>query len=281
MVPPSAQFDSSPETSLTVAPRGLFLRALQGWWLLCLCILAGSLVGLGLERAAPPLYESRFGIQVGYDYTNTGELSQYQEDVAYELAGQVLYKPAMLARVAQEAQKESLPIDAAQLKNMSTVERRLGTWLVRVRSRDPQTAERLAGIWLNFGVEELRAARQHALVADGLMRRQEGLENCLAQAALAEPSAGLCSPQDIKDLQKQLAESSPLLAQERALSQGIPSGVVFGEMPTAPEPAYIVAFQRGQRVLGGGLIGLVIGVWAVQADWASRLAIRFRRRRLG
>jgi hypothetical protein len=257
-------------------PRDIFSRALRGWWLVALCFMLGAAAGLLVHSLRPAEYESSFGVPIDIDVTNTGELTQYEVDVAFELAGQILYKPVMREKVAAEARLEGIAIDAVQLRDRSTVERRLSTWRVRVRAHSPVEAEKLAGIWLRLGVEEIQSARLHAVTADGLKKRQQSLEECLSRAANAEPSQGLCSPLNLKDLQAQMNEASGLIVQERALSQGLPSGVVFGELPTQPEAARLVRFGRSEQVLGGGLIGLVIGVWAAQGEWARQIARRRR-----
>jgi hypothetical protein len=234
-----------------------------------------------VNQLYPTQYESGFGVQVGIDFVSSGELTQYEEDVAFEFAGQILYKPALRQRVVAAANAEGMDIDAAWLRDHSTVERRLGTWRVRLRAESPAQAERLAEIWRGFGVEELNLAREHALAADGLRKRQLSLEECLARAAAAEPSQGLCVPQDLKELQARLAEAGALISQERALSQGLSSAVLFGEFPTQPEPARVAIYGRAEQAVAGGLIGLVLGVWAVQAEWAGALARMWTRRKRG
>jgi hypothetical protein len=259
---------------VSISPAGILQRALRGWWLVALCFAAGALAGIAAWSIRPMQYESTFAILNSIDFTNTGELTQFEEDLAMEVVGQILGKSAMLERVAAAARQEGIEIDAVTLRDQSSVERRLGTWRVRVHATTPDEAERLAAIWLGFGVEELTQAREHALVSDGLKRRQQSLEECLSRAASAEPSQGICSPLDLKDLQAQLAEMSQLLTEERALSQGLSSGLVFGEMPAQPEAARRVLYGRAEVVAAGGVIGLVIGIWAVQTDWAAKLARR-------
>jgi len=260
----------------TWVPADAVSRASRVWWLVALCFIVGAAGGLLVHALRPSEYESSFSIPVGIDFTNTGELTQYELDVAYEFAGQILFKPAMRERVAAAARQEGIPIDALWLRDKSTVERRLEIWRVRVRAGSPAEAERLASIWLGFAEEELRTARLHALVADGLKKQQLSLEECLARAASAEPSQGVCVPQDLKELQARLGEAGALLAQERALSQGLSSGIVFGEFPSAPEPARLALYDRAEQALAGGLIGLILGVWAAQAAWAEKLARRRR-----
>jgi hypothetical protein len=259
----------NPSDHTTWAPRDAAARALRSWWLVVLCVLVGAACGLLAHHLRPAEYESGFGVAVGIDLVSSGELTQYETDVAFEFAGQVLYKPAMRERVAAQARAEGMEIDAAWLRDHSTVERRLQLWRVRVRAPSPIQAERLAEIWLDLGLEELETARVHALIADGLRKRQQSLEDCLARAADAEPAQGLCVPQDLQQIQAQLAETAALIVAERTLSQGVSSAIVLGELPEKVEPARIVFYGRAEQAAAGGLLGSVIGVWAAQAGWMA------------
>lgn len=254
----------------------IFQRALRNWWLVALGFILGGAAALGAGALRPPQYESRFEILNSIDFTISGELTQFEEDLAMEVVGVILGKPAMRERVAAAAQTEGIPVDGLWLRDHASVERRLGTWIVRVRAGNPAQAERLAEIWRGFGVEELIAARKHALIADGLRRRQQSLEECLSRAAAAEPSQGLCVPQNLTALQTQLAEAGALIAAERASAQGLSSALLFGEFPTRPQTAQKVLYGRAEQTAAGAGIGLILGIWAAQADWVEKLRRRKR-----
>lgn len=241
--------------TLLFSPAEGLERALARWWWIVVGVLVGGLAGLLVWALQPPVYEAGFAIPTTIDFTNTGELTQFEEDLAMEAAGAALARPAMRTQLAENA---GLPY--ADLAGMLRAERRIGTWLLRVRARDAGQAEAIATDWLRLTGEEIRALRAHALAADGLSRQLASLEGCLARAANAEPSQGTCAlPQDV-DLQAEIAALSARLLEEKALSQGVSSGVVFGEIPARVEPARTVAGERGTLGLAGALLGLLAGI---------------------
>jgi hypothetical protein len=257
-------------------PRKILETILKNWWIVTLLIVLGGLIGLGLNRLVPPLYESGFSILTSVDYTNTGEMTQFEEDLGMEAVGAVLFNPPLLEKIAQFARQEGIQIDANQLASAMRVERRIGTWRARVDRADPQQSLRLAQIWLKMASADLKSAQSHALMADALLRKQGALEKCLAQSATNLPSAGECGPGDVKALQSQLKSSVQLVAQERSSAMGLSSGILISQPPEEVTSPQIVRQQRSYAVLAGGLLGLVLGIWLVQSDFLRNMFARRR-----
>lgn len=266
----------APSQPSVLVPRDALRTALRAWWVVVLTMILGGLAGLGAHSLLPVVYESHFDIQVNADLTNTGEMSQYEEDVAYEIVAGIFYLAPMPTRIAEALSQAGTATDPVQVYDAMTYERRVGTWRFRMRASTPQRAEELARTWLKLGGADLEAARSHALVADALLRKQLSLEACLAQSAASLPSQGECGPGDAKTLQTQLAESSKLLSDERTASRGLSSGILISPLPGAVSPAQAVLNQRGLTVGAGALAGLVLGLWLAQSGLAERL-LRGRR----
>ncbi len=241
--------------SASFEPLSLLERSLRNWWMIALGFLLGGVLGSLTWTVLPPVYESGFAIPSSIDFTITGELTQMEEDLAMEAAGAALSKPAIKEKLAATA---GLPF--AEVNAMLRAERRIGTWIMTVRSPDAALAELLAGEWLVHAHSEIAALRTHAVAADALSRRLSSLEDCLAHASAAEPSQALCGFADTQSFFSELKTLTGKLNEEKALSQGVSSGVVFGEIPSQPDPARIVIRQRGLLTLAGALIGLLAGI---------------------
>jgi hypothetical protein len=261
--------------------QDVFAAALRGWWLLIAAVLAGALAALLVTFVQPPVYETSFSVLTTIDFTNSGEMTQFDEDLAMESVGGILSSPDLYARISAQAAQQGLQINPAWLKSSATVERRLGTWQVRLRGSDPRKIEAVARIWLKLGTGDLKAAAAHALSADGLMRKQLSLEACLAQSAAALPSSGQCAPGGLKTLQAELAASAQGIAGERIAARGLSSALIFDAFQKEPSAAQAVQFKRGQMVAAGALIGFVLAVWALQTGLPATLAAGLARRRRG
>jgi hypothetical protein len=220
------------------------------------------------------VYEAGFSILTGIDQATVGELTQFEEDTMMQAVGEILYAPSTMQKVAQEAGKNGIAVDAAGLSASSSLERKLSTWQVRVRNRDPKTAEKLAGIWLDIGYADLSRAYAHAILADGLARYLDSLESCLAHAVTSEPSGGLCGFRGLAEVEAEMSKTGARLAQERLSSRGLSSGLLVDQAEKDAFPARAVNFNSNQMVLAGGLIGLIAGVFIAQTN----LARTFRKR---
>jgi len=261
---------------LSFSPADTLSRVLRRWWLLALLIAAGGLAGLGVDALRPQPFEAGFRYLTNIDVTTSGELTQYQEDITYEAVGALLFSPSLQEKVLQETRQQGMDLPAGYLAQNATVERRLATWQVRVRHTDPRAAELIASVWLRLAQAEIRSAYARAVEADGLERYLESLEGCLARAVDASPAAGQCPQGSLAQLQAEMQKTGALLADARLSSRGLSSSLTIDQAQADLLPARPVSDQRGQMVLAGALVGLVLGLWALQADFAP-LARRLSR----
>ena len=258
LVPPPTQ-----DTS-TFNPTDALNRVLRRWWLLAILTIAGGLLGLLFNALRPQPYEAGFRITTAIEVANSGELTQYQEDITYEAVGALLLSPSLKEAVIQQAGAEGLAMQADYLNRNATVERKLATWQVRVRHTDAQSAEMIAAIWLRLADAEIKRAYAEAIQADGLARYLDSMENCLARASLTPPSYGLCSQANLEQVQVEIQRTGKQLAEARLSSRGLSSSLSIDQAEADLIPAHPVSDQRGQQVLAGALIGFLIGLWALQ-----------------
>lgn len=273
---PSVPLPEPPATSASIPIEDMLSAALRGWWLLVVMILLGGLVGMGIAQLRPPVYETGFVLLTSMDLTNTGEQTQFEEDLGMEAVGQLIGSLNLYERVAAAAGKEAIPLDAREMASMVGLERRLGTWRMRVRGNDPLRIARIAALWQKLAIADLSEAYQHARVADGLQRKQLALEACLNQSAFNEPSAGQCAPTNLRALQAQLRASASLITAERTASRGLTSGIIMDVTPQPILDANVVIYRRGELIAAGALIGLILGIWIVQSGLTARWLLRKR-----
>ncbi|BAJ64948.1 hypothetical protein [Anaerolinea thermophila] len=254
-----------PETVAEFSPRLEGERLLRRWWMLVLCAFLGALMAFVYSLRTATEYEVSFSVLTGIDQTTAGELTQYEEDVMFEAVGYILYSPDTLAQIAALAQEQGIALTPADLRDSSSVERRLNEWRVRLHRPHPQEAETLGRLWMQWSWDELQRAYAHALTADGLRRYAESLTACLSRAVTTEPAYGLCGFARLPDLQAELAQTSQRLLEERLASRGLSSSLLLHEVQwetPAPRP---VSYRRGWLVLSGLGLGLLAGLILVFA----------------
>jgi hypothetical protein len=248
------------------APLELLQAALNKWWLVSLLTLLGGLVGWVIYLFQPPIYEARASILVSVDFSNTGMLTQFEEDLMMDAVGNLLRSNDVIQRVVERAARQGLQVNSENFFSTAFLERRLGTWELRVRDASPQSAAVLANIWLEEGYSVLSGAYQHAVSAQALTRHLSSLERCLQHAATSETSAYFCNGQDLPAIQSELQETAGLLAAEQLASRGILAGTVLGPPQEAAPPGRPLAASRGLIILAGALVGLLLGFMLGQID---------------
>jgi hypothetical protein len=252
-------------------PLAVLQTAIHFWWLVSLLATAGGWFGWLAHRTLPPVYEAVAHFSTSIDYVSTGPLTQFEEDTAINVVGNVIYSNNVAQRVIDQAAAEGIPIRMAELKKAAVLERRVNVWDLRVRNTDPQVAVRLANLWAEQGQTALVESYQHALQADRLNRYLQSLESCLAKAAASEPANGQCSSARFSEIEKDMQTAGKAFYQERIASRGLFSGLTIGPVDQAAAADGPVLYGRNQMVLAGCFIGFLLGILLVQTGIPARL----------
>ncbi len=251
-------------------PLAALRTAFRFWWFIFLLAAVGGFAGWLAHRAQPPVYEAVGHFSTTIDYVATGPMTQFEEDTAINVVGDVINSVNVVQAVVDQAAAEGIQTSVVDLKKAAVLERRVNVWDLRVRNADPRVAERLANLWVEQGQKVLLEAYQHALQADRWDRYLQSLENCLAKAASSEPGSGQCSKGRFAEIQGDLQSAGSQYAQERIASLGLFSGLVIGPVDRALATPGPVIFQRSQMVLAGCFIGLLLGIGLLQLGIPGR-----------
>lgn len=254
-----------------IVPLDLLQTSLRRWWLVILFVLIGGLVGWFIFLVQPPFYEASTSILVTVDFVSTGQLTQFEEDAMMDAVGNVLRSTEVIDRTLTKADQSGVHISAQQFKQMSFIERRLGTWIMRIRSRSPEEAMNLANIWAKEGGAALNDAYQHAVTADHLSRYAVSLETCLEKSVNLVPAAAVCIPEDRVNVQEEIQKLSQNLTSERSASRGILPAALIDPPQLSSLPASPVETGRGGYILAGALLGFLVGFVVCQ------FPLRFRK----
>jgi len=259
-----------------VSPRTLFQRALRGWWLLVCLMLLGGGAGYLVHLSRPPVYEGRASVVFAFDLARTGKISAAEEDIAMGSASFIFQLAPVPEQVEAAARAQGIALESYPEWYKISMERKNYLWVLRLRFSNPRDAAALANIWVEQAYAQLLEASKHSEQAEGLRRTLEGLENCLQNMAVVEPSTAQCGWPSQADLQRELQSLGERYIQEKQAVRGLIPALMFtkGEEAVAdPRPA---ANDRNGMVLAGALLGLVAAVVLVAAGLVERLSERLR-----
>lgn len=254
----------APGASGGFAPLQMAANLLAGWRLVLACLLLGVLLGSFLHQLRPPQYEATFTIHVVADEVRSGNLTQFEEDMALNAAGNLLLSTAVMQDVAALAGGDDRLVEWQDLQRMVTAERRWNEWRVRLLHEDPQLLARVAGLWVQVGQSALDEAYQHALAADRLARAAHSLETCPKDTVSVAPVQPQCAPAGFDAVQPVLAQAGQSLAAERSASRGIYAGLRLAPIDGPHQASRPARYGLDVLAAAGGLIGLLLGAALAQ-----------------
>ncbi|HEX9013911.1 MAG TPA: hypothetical protein VF813_10355 [Anaerolineaceae bacterium] len=256
------------------SPREGFENAVRNWWLVVLLVFWGGFLGWLIHRAQPPLYQAEASFNISLNFQQTGQLSQFDEDHAYNHVGDLIKSSDVIAQVVQAARSQGLPVSIEDFKQSTILERREYVWVLIVRRNNPQEAMILANLWADKANSLLTNAHTHSLNASQQQVYLDALENCLSSPRLNLPSPGVCTGTDLPALQAEIRLVSDQLTQENIASQGLFPALTVALTQRASFPVAPSALGTNTMTLAGALIGFIIAVWVVQIRLPARLARR-------
>jgi hypothetical protein len=195
-----------------IAPLLALQTALRFWWLLASLMIMGGVGGWLFHKARPPVYEAVVNFSAGIDFVQTGNMTQFEEDVALNAIGDLLRSERVVNQVVDQANARGLAVDYQSLRRMTQTERKMNVQNLRVQNNDVTLAEQVANIWVEVGWATLNEAYQHAVQAERLDRYLRGLETCLEKAVVTEPTQVVCGTLRFDEVQRSLAEAGRALA---------------------------------------------------------------------
>jgi capsular polysaccharide biosynthesis protein len=248
-------------TSQEFSPRESLERILARWWVIVLITVLGGIVGWTFHFLKPPVYEARAVITINMDFTKR-ELTQYEEDYAFNAAGAIIASTPVKDQIVSEARAQGILIDTSQLQRAMYSEGKQSVWELRVRDRDPKVAAGLANIWAEKATEALDVALGHALRADQIQDQIDSITNSQPNAA---GSPGLSA-----ETQVALQNLSDELLQEKQKSRGMISIMIFAFDGSALVLENPILYDLANLVLAGACIGFVISLWVVNSYKVQR-----------
>jgi protein-tyrosine-phosphatase len=225
----------------------------------------------------PPLYEASSIFSVSLNFNETGQLTQFEEDFAWNSAGGLMNSTSVLDQVAQQASQLGISTSLSDLKQITSIERKEYIFVLRVRHPDARTAATIAGLWADEAEKQLEEAYGHAQKAQSLRRYQNTLVDCLSRAPALTPVSNQCTIQSLPSLQAEIQSVNASLTQELLASRNIIPAISFALSQRPVVPTQPITRGTNSAVLAGALIGFLVGLWVVQARIPILLARSLRR----
>ena len=225
------------------------------WFILTATMIIGGLIGFLLAGTFRPLFESSASFSVTIDYTQTGALTDIQEDQAMRGVGSVIFSDMVIQNVFKELDNLNLTLPPQEFFKNASLDRTDFRWTLRFRDEDPQTARQAAGVWADQAEQVISEGLEHALRLDSNYLVLDGYTYCLQRG-----QGDVCGFENSQRLLDEIAALSQTIQREKDASLGLFSHLSVVQMEGPTEPTRVARYGRGSLVFGGALIGLLSGV---------------------
>jgi len=187
--------------------------------------------------------------------TNITELMVYSQ---LELVRQLMFHPDITNQVLEVEHKAGNMISLDQLENISTIERRLNSTLVKVRTDNPEIAARIASTWVKSAYERLSEAYDHALLVSEAKWVITSIENCLKDEKVY--TTAFCESLSLEVVEAKTKEAQEIILAESPYALGLTKEIQISQYQPAAIPSKPIQGSRGNMMLVGALIGLILSM---------------------
>jgi hypothetical protein len=244
----------------TFRPLDMIEFIVKKWWLIVISMIIFGICALIVSNFIPPLYESSAVFSVTIDYTETGALSDIQEDQAMKGLGNLIGSDEVIEKMIADLHAQSLSISREQFDKSSTLDREEFQWALRYRSVDPKLSKDIVQTWMEMADLLIKESLIHAQVVDTEREYLWSLEECLQYATGQSSTEEICGFSSTKELVDQISFASELINEEKVAARGLFSPLSVQVVKNPLVSLSPVRHQRNLLVFGGILIGLFISI---------------------
>ena len=244
----------------TFKPLDVLRFIARKWWIPVLSMIIFGICALILANFLPPLYESSATFSLTIDYTETGSLSDIQEDQAMRGIGNLIASDEVIENVISEANVRSLPLSREQFKKESNLDREEFQWTIRYRSSDQLYAKDVIQIWKEISNKLIQDSLFHAQIVDSEREFLWKLEECLQLVTRQVTIDTLCGYSSTEDLIDEISIISRSINDEKIAARGLFSPLAVHIVKNPQIPLTPVRYQRNVLVFSGIVIGFLISV---------------------
>lgn len=240
------------------------------WLMLAVLLIAGGLAGLALTTLRPPVYEASAAFGLTIDYTQTGALSDAQEDQAMRAVGSLLLLDPVIEQTLARLKSEGhLIITESEFRDNAFIDRGDFRWTIRYQATNPSASFFVVNQWKAAAEESFILSLSHAQTAESYLQMLADLQGCFQSALLDPAGEERCGFNSTKSILEEITLLSEKIQQEKRGSAGLFHALSINLVKSPDLPVNPVRHQRGMMVFSGALIGILIGI-------ACRLVLFFR-----
>jgi hypothetical protein len=225
---------------------------------------------VGFPSYTSPLIESRSVISTAINYSETGLMTDLEEDHVLSVIGEVIVSDSVITQLQDSLNPETRAMIEENIRSHLFAEREGYRWILRVRSANTHTADEISLRWADIATETLDEALSHSRKALLLSRQISQLQSCFTNAVTNRPAVPPCVLSSIKAISIELNDLGAEYKEEQAQSFGLIPAVVFTVTQTGNDLGAPVTFKTAEIVLAGAVLGFIGGLILVLSGFPGQ-----------
>ena len=242
----------------------------ERWMVTSALMIAGGLVSLLISQIRTPIFESSAVFSVTIDYTQTGALSDIQEDQAMRGVGSVISSDHVIDNTLSQLKKENgTIISKTDFLENTFLDREEFRWTLRYRDPDPKIAEMAVNAWSKSADAVIQEGLTNSFSSIALLEELENLKTCLFDFSNGNIQ-GYCGNNDLNSVTNSINEISTRIQTEKAASRGLFHALSVSLVNSGALSQKAILGQRNLFVLSGAIIGLFLSFIAIVVEEIKR-----------
>jgi hypothetical protein len=242
----------------------------ERWLITSILMITGGLLGLLISQVRPPIFESSAVFSVTIDYTQTGALTDIQEDQAMRGVGSVILSDQVVENTLSQISNEgNIVITQTDFLENSFLDREEFRWTLRYRDDDPKIAEMVVNAWSKSADAIIQGGLTHSLSSIVLQEELEILKTDLFDFSNGN-IPGNTGIRDFDSILDSINLISARIQAEKAASQGLFHPLTVSSINLGKSSETAELGQRNLLVLSGALIGFFLNILEIIIEELKR-----------
>jgi hypothetical protein len=246
------------------SPAEVFIKSVRIWWVVVVLALLGGLLGLLIHVLLPPIYSSRAEITTSINFSQSGILTDEQQDQAINAVGDVILSTNLSQTVKSQALSQGFDIGNGDFESHRFSSRMGYRWIFGYRSKEPVEAAEVTNVWAENSMKVLNDYLLHSFKAKNFDELLSNLESCFEEASVIAPSYFACQSINLREIQSSMNRISAETANEIVEAHGIPFYMSFAWNQKAEQANSPESRNRNLMVFSGLMIGFIVGIFLTQ-----------------
>lgn len=238
----------------------LIKKISEKWYVLTFLLFIGGAAGLAVSFFKPPIFQSSASFSVIIDYTQTGALSDVQEDQAMRGVGYLLLSDHVIDEtLASIKASYDTVIERERFLENASIDRGDFNWTIRYRGQKPEDVYRIVDTWASSSLQNFENALIHANTAQSYLTILNRLINSY-QLTSEETDNRSDDPSNLKRLEE-IVDLSQKISEEKELAKGLFFALSIHMTNDATLADTPIRNQTNLFVISGALAGIFTGLF--------------------